>query len=268
MNNPLKGLIYDIRGFSVHDGPGIRKTVFLKGCPLHCSWCHNPESQNPMPQSWQREQLTGSYKVLKSEPLGRFFSVEEVWTHVRSDIPFYEESGGGITLSGGEPLMQHEFSFELLKKCRENDIHTCVDTCGYGPWKNLYKLATVTQLFLYDLKLANPQEHKRHTGKDNALVIENLFKLHEMGKELHIRIPLVQNITDTPSNLASLKSILERLNGLQRLDLLPFHNTADSKYQRLQLPNPLHGHENYPKEKAMHLLDYFRGCAAKVALGG
>lgn len=268
MDTQIKGLVYDIRSFSVNDGPGIRKTIFLKGCPLRCSWCHNPESFSFKPLKWIKDEKTGTFSVAKTEIIGNFYTADEIVEEVVADIPFFEQSSGGITLSGGEPLSQAEFAYQVLLRSQQNGIHTCVDTSGFAPWKDMEKVAGVTDLFLYDLKLADPDLHKKHTGKDNQIIIENLMKLRFLKCDLHIRIPLVEGITDTTNNLDGLKKIIEKLPGLKRIDLLPYHTIARMKYRRLNLPYDLEEMPEYPLEKAEKILQSFGSAAEMVTVGG
>lgn len=268
MDTQIKGLVYDIRSFSVNDGPGIRKTIFLKGCPLRCSWCHNPESFEFKPRKWFKDEKTGSYSLSKMQVIGKYYTPDEIIKEVVADLPFFEQSGGGITLSGGEPLSQAEFAYQILLRSQQNGIHTCLDTSGFAPWQDVEKVAAVTDLFLYDLKLADTDLHKKYTGKDNSLILENLMRLRFLNCDLHIRIPLVEGITDTPANLDGLKKIIEKLSNLKRIDLLPYHTIAKMKYRRLNLPYDLEEMPEYPVEKAEAILQSFGSAAEMVTLGG
>ncbi len=268
METHIKGLVYDIRGFSVNDGPGIRQTIFLKGCPLRCAWCHNPESFECIPQTWLKENKCGTFAHKKREVIGKSYTPDEIMEIVIADTPFFEQSSGGVTLSGGEPLSQPEFSYQVLLRSKQLGIHTCVDTSGFAPWHDVQKVASVTDLFLYDLKLADPGQHKKYTGQGNHIIIENLYKLNHAGSDLHIRIPLLEGITDTPENLDELSKIAEKLNRLKRIDLLPYHPIARTKYRRLQIPYALDEMAEYPKEKAEKISQRFSNLVETVTLGG
>ena len=268
MQKQIKGLVYDIRGFSVNDGPGIRKTVFLKGCPLRCVWCHNPESIECKPQSWQRETRSGSLVFREKETLGICYTAEGIVEEIVTDRPFFDQSGGGVTLSGGEPLAQAAFSYAVLEKCKQLNINTCMDTSGYGKWSDLEKIARVTNLFLYDLKLADAKQHKKYTGKDNALILANLEKLSRMDCDIHIRIPLVENITDIPENLEAIKKMIAGIPRMKRIDLLPYHTIAKGKYKRLNLSFELEDMPEYPPDKAEKIRQDFSSLAEVVSLGG
>ncbi len=257
MKKTNKALIFDIQSFSIQDGPGIRITVFLKGCPLCCSWCHNPEGISFEQQQWVREQKTGKHIASKILPVDKNMTTEEVMEKINKEVLFFDESGGGVTVSGGEPLSHEEFTFELLKKCQEQYIHTCIDTSGYARWETFEKLLPVTDLFLYDLKIADPKEHHKHTGKDNTEILKNLYKLNKTGKEIVVRIPLVENITDTQKNIEGLIKIIHKLEKPAPIELLPFHNIAKKKYKSLNKECMFDNTNNYPVEKAHEIQEVF-----------
>ena len=234
------GVIFDIKRFAVHDGPGIRATVFLKGCPLSCQWCHNPESMSAAICTVPKTVRIGSKSFTENETVGYETSVADLMKELRKEQIFMEESGGGVTFSGGEPLLQHEFLTEALAACQAEGMHTAVDTSGYSTWPILEKVARYTDLFLYDIKLIDTDLHQAVTGVSNNIILENLEKLLELGKAVRIRIPLIPNVTFTNSNI---DQTLDFLNGLKfpidGVDLLPYHNTASHKYQRFGLENKL-----------------------------
>jgi pyruvate formate lyase activating enzyme len=264
----MKGLVFDIRSFSVHDGPGIRKTVFLKGCPLRCIWCHNPESQGSEPASWVRKRKSGNYESEVIEALGRFMSVEEVMKEILDEVPFFEESAGGVTLSGGEPLSQADFAAVLLSECKKHHIHTAIDTCGHVPWEEFEKILPFTDLFLYDLKLISSADHEKYTGYENRLILNNLRKLYDNSKKIIVRIPLVEGVTDTEENLSGLKQLLKDLPSIDRVDLLPFHNIANNKFIRLGMEYPLKELPDYPDYRAREIQEAFASTGRIVSVGG
>lgn len=264
----MQGLIFHIRSFSVHDGPGIRQSIFLKGCPLRCPWCHNPESQEQEVETMLVHRKLGSSVYRFPEKVGRWMRVEDVMHYIIKDIPFFEESGGGVTLSGGEPLMQAGFSAALLAACMEHDIHTAVDTCGYAPLSELEKIIPFTRLFLYDLKLADEGAHLKYTGVSNAPILENLRHISQSGKSIIIRIPLVQDITDTEHNLLALRKIIERTPGIVRIDLLPYHPTGNHKYEHMGKCSAMSSAGSYSKQKAEELKELFNNSAPVVSIGG
>jgi len=266
----VRGLIFDIERFAVDDGPGIRTTLFMKGCPLTCWWCHNPEAISGRPQlvffenkcigcgvcfdvcpvgaqvkvegggrSHDRDACTLCGTCVQNcgaEALvieGREISVDAAVEELSQDEAFYASSGGGITLSGGEPMRQPDFCAEVLRRCRERGFHTALDTSGFAPWEDFEKVLAHTSLVLYDLKLADPAEHLRFTGVSNELVLSNLSRIDRRGLPVEVRIPLVPGINDSPENLQECARILRGLDHLSRVLVLPYHRMGVAKYARL-----------------------------------
>ncbi len=251
------GLIFDIKRFAVHDGPGIRTTVFFKGCPLSCMWCHNPESRSPEPQTSVKHIGIDGITFEQDEITGKEASVEEIVKAVERDRIFYEESGGGVTLSGGEPLFQIDFCVELLQALKKEEFHTALDTTGHASPEEIQRIIPFTDLFLYDLKLMDDEEHQIYTGVSNKMILENLKFLMKEGKYVIIRIPVVPGITDTDSNI---HAIIDFLKSLPRpstprndntheftsspthqleIDLLPYHSIAKNKYRRFHMSDAM-----------------------------
>ncbi|HZJ73932.1 MAG TPA: glycyl-radical enzyme activating protein [Perlabentimonas sp.] len=264
----MKGIIFHTRSFSVHDGPGIRKSIFLKGCPLRCKWCHNPESHLFDFEEVQSLQKLGSKSFNQTKTVGRVVSVEELMRAIRADIPFFEESGGGVTLSGGEPLAQPDFTVELLAACKNEEIHTALDTCGHAPSKDFKHTIEHTDLYLFDLKLANSDAHKQYTGIDNRLILQNLKLASESGKPIIIRIPLVEGITDTSENLEGIKSIVASHRGINRIDILPYHSLAKHKFKMRNKKYSLDDMKNYSQSKAQIVANSFKQLVPIVSVGG
>lgn len=283
MEKKLTGKIYDIQGFSVHDGPGIRTTVFLKGCPLRCAWCHSPESRefntelnwmksrclgiescgnclnvcrnNAITRGAAAQSLTGEEiiypevdkskcddcgacaEACKANALymcGEDMTVEEVMYRVLRDKPFFDESGGGVTISGGECLCQPEFTLELLKRCKENGINTAVDTTGFVKWRIVEKILPYADLFLYDLKCMDSALHKQVTGVPNELILENAVKIAAAGGRFWIRIPVIPLLNDSEEHFEKYCSFLSVIKkSLDIVQLLPYHKMGVSKYDRL-----------------------------------
>ncbi|MDP3582379.1 MAG: glycyl-radical enzyme activating protein [Ignavibacteria bacterium] len=233
------GYIFDIKKYSVNDGPGIRTTVFLKGCPLVCSWCHNPESQRNEPEEIEncsfRWNLHADHS--KKNTVGAKILIDEVIREIEKDRMFYEESKGGVTFSGGEPMLQLDFLSSVLTECRARDIHTAIDTTGYAPYTDFEKIYDSTNIFLYDLKLMDDELHYEYCGVSNKLIHENLRKLTERGRKVILRIPVIPTITATEKNISSMIEFISSLKNICEIDLLPFHNTAKSKYERMKKLN-------------------------------
>lgn len=286
----VTGIIFDIKKFAVHDGPGIRTTVFLKGCPLHCTWCHNPESQDPRPVLAQfPRNCIGCLKCIENCPEGalskgetqividrdkctncgdctkqcyaealvlhgREVTVEEAIEEVEKDRPFYENSGGGMTVSGGEPLMQIEFCEALLRAAHDAGLHTVLDTCGHAPWSHFERILPHTDLILYDVKSADPKEHSRSTGQSNALILENLRRLTARGSAdgpaIHVRIPVVPGHNAAPSDMDAVARIISNLDRPPSVELLKYHRLGEGKYESLGLTCP-EVIENPPTDEVM-----------------
>lgn len=262
----MNGIISSIKRFATHDGPGIRTTVFFKGCPLKCIWCHNPESIAFTPQvGFYEEKCVGCGAceavcpegaargqgvacadcglcegVCDSEALrfyGRTVTVQQVLEDVRKDRLFYETSGGGVTLSGGECLCQPEFCAALLQALKQEKIHTAVDTCGYVSRSVLEQVLPHTDVFLYDIKAIDEQVHIRCTGKDNRQILENLRYLDSRGANIVIRVPFVPGYNE--GEMPKIRAFLDTLTHVTKVELLPYHNLAGSKYRALAMENTL-----------------------------
>jgi pyruvate formate lyase activating enzyme len=278
------GIVLDIMRFSTKDGPGLRTTVFLKGCPLSCWWCHNPESQRPERELMVRPNLCiGCLACLEACPegailltadgpvtdlqkcqqcgtclevcysdarqiAGRVMNVSQVMAEIRKDIPFFDESGGGVTFSGGEPLMQSEFLGALLRACKVEDLHTAVDTCGSVPWSVIDDLRAHVDLFLYDLKALDDEIHVKYTGVSNQRILDNLVKLSKREQAVRVRAPLIPGINDSLDDLRRLGDFIAGLPNLVEVELLPYHTAGVEKYRRLGRDFPLDGVQPYPEE--------------------
>lgn len=265
-----RGFIFDIKKYSINDGPGIRTTIFFKGCPLKCWWCHNPESQNKLPEEFEgctfRWNL--SHDPNQKNIIGTEVFSDDVMKEIEKDVPFYEESKGGVTFSGGEPMMQMDFLFELLTKSKKKDIHTAVDTTGFTDYQNFERIYELTDLFLYDLKLIDNEQHFLYTGVPNKIIHENLKRLSERGNKIILRIPVIPTITDTTGNLDSMINFISELKSVREIDLLPFHKTAESKYQKMGKENKVLQLEP-PTDEQMNNIKYrFSSLGHTVKIGG
>ena len=270
------GIIFDIKKYAINDGPGIRTTVFFQGCPLSCWWCHNPESQTRQPALMYRSnrcilcgecaavcpqkgiQINGSAKTDRSkcdtcgtcaeicyhgarEVSGREVTVKEVLAEIERETPFHDQSGGGVTFSGGEPLMQRSFLLALLGACRERDIHTVVDTSGYTTWEALDSVREYVNLFLYDLKLMDDGLHTQYTGVSNQPILRNLKLLSEHGQSLYVRIPLIPSVNDDEENLRQSANFIAGLPNITGVELMGYHDIAAAKYEALGMAYRLNG---------------------------
>lgn len=265
----MQGIVFDIKRFAVHDGPGIRTTVFLKGCPLKCLWCHNPESMDMNPvHSVKKVQIDGQlYDHM--EEVGVSTSVEKVMEVIKKDRIFMEESGGGVTISGGEPTMQPGFLLSLLQACREEGFHTAVDTCGFASRNTFLEILPFTDLFLFDLKHPNSEKHREVTGQPNEIILENLTLLLQHGKKVRVRIPVVPGINYNEADIALMIRLLKSMNGRpDQVDLLPYHATAKHKYKRFGIDNTLEGIQGLKKEDLLKTAELFEKEGFHVKIGG
>lgn len=264
-NAPVDGIVFKIQKYALHDGPGIRTTVFLKGCPLRCRWCHNPEGQRPQPEEVLVEPGGGDGRT---ETVGRRMTAVEVMADVERDRLFYDESGGGVTFSGGEPLSQPEFLETLLGECRRREIHAAVDTCGEADPAVALRVLPMADLVLFDLKLMDPARHREATGVDNRRILENLAAVSAAGVEVAVRIPLVRGVNDDMDNLERTAAFLRRETRVRRVDLLPYHRIADGKYRRLRRDNPMTGVAGLTAADCAPARDALARAGIDAALGG
>ena len=257
MNNPQTGRIFDIQKFSTIDGPGIRTTVFFKGCNLRCRWCHNPESQQAQPELlFRKSKCTGCGACLRHchlelkacdlcgactvycpaharEIAGRSYTADELLREILADKPFYRTSGGGVTFSGGECLLQADFLADLARKCKENGVHVAVDTAGCVPWESIAKLIPFADLFLFDVKAADEELHKNGTGVSNKIILKNLRRLSaESECEIIVRVPVIGGYNDSEEEMAAIAALLAPLR-IKAVELLPYHAMGNGKYEAL-----------------------------------
>lgn len=303
-NNSARGIIFDIKRYSIHDGPGIRTTVFLKGCPLSCWWCHNPESQSAFTEIIYRPErcigcgacaqacpggaITLTQRGYVADPdrcqgcgkcadvcpsearerAGRDISVSELAREVEKDVLFFEESGGGVTFSGGEPLSQPDFLAAALGAVRELEIHAAVDTCGFAPRHVLERVAPLTRLFLFDLKIMDPVLHRKYTGVPNEEILGNLEWLAENRFETIVRIPVIPGINDTEDNIVSTGRFLSSLAVRPSVNLLAYHASALEKYRRIDMAYRLDGISPPPGDHMRDISDRLGMFGLNVSIGG
>lgn len=266
----MEGLIFSVRRYSIHDGPGIRVTFFMKGCPLSCWWCHNPEGISPHPESVEQVEKVGEKQFKKIEVAGKYYSVKDILDILEKDKIFISESKGGITFSGGEPMLQTEFLTESLKACKENGYHTAVDTSGYSRAENFRAVIPYTDLFLFDLKHMDDEKHNHFTGVSNSLIISNFRLLIDSGKDIMVRVPVIPGFNDDPANLDELKNFLMTLKSknMKKINLLPYHKTGSSKYKKFNIPNRMENVKPPSQERMNELKKLFEETGIKVKIGG
>jgi pyruvate formate lyase activating enzyme len=268
VNNMPSGMIFDIKRYAINDGPGIRTAVFLKGCPLECWWCHNPEGQSSQPQlmfrsnrckaskaciavcpqkaiSWVDGSIT-NWKACDDcgkcaevcfagarEMVGRVISVDQLMAEIMRDLPFYDQSRGGVTFTGGEPMFQREFLYGSLLACKNQEIHTTVDTSGHTSWDGFEAINPLVDLYLYDLKLMDDIRHKQYTSISNQLILENLQRLSRLKAHIWVRIPLIPGINDDRENIEESAAFLASLPSLDAVELMPYHDIGLAKFEAL-----------------------------------
>jgi pyruvate formate lyase activating enzyme len=296
-----KPLVFDIKRYAINDGPGIRIVIFLKGCNLNCTWCHNPESI-----SIETERMYSPAKCIKCgtcvsacpekaitltnegiitdsalcnlsgkcaevcptraiEISGKEISVDEIIKEIEKERPFFDQSGGGVTFSGGEPLLHHKFLIRLLEECGKRGIHRAVDTAGFVNTDIIMAVAMHTDLFLYDLKIMDPEKHRKWIGVTNEKILENLKLLADTGASIIVRIPLIGGVNDDPENIEETARFIAGLSGEKKLvNFLPYHKIAKTKYQKLGRPEDFQLMEEPSREVQLQAISIFQKHGLKV----
>ena len=298
------GTIFDIVKFSTHDGPGIRTAVFFKGCPLHCWWCHNPEGQFPISQLVYREErcihcfscveacpnhaiqiIDGTPTILRDscrlsglcalvcqtkarEIAGKRLRVSDVMEEVEKDNIFYDESGGGVTFSGGEPYMQAAFLQNLLEACKEKGIHTAVETCGFVNAETLMATRPYVDLYLYDLKAIDNETHRKFTGVSNEIILKNLRQLSRSHNQVIVRFPVIPNVNDDDENVLRLGEFVLSLGSVKEIDVLPYHELGVEKYKRLGMINRMPEVELLSSVRVSGIVEKLKRFGLLVKVGG
>jgi pyruvate formate lyase activating enzyme len=287
-----QGLIFNVQQFCLHDGPGLRTTVFLKGCPLQCAWCHNPESRSPRQEfvrlthrcercgRCSEEELARPVVTGRDETdvelcptgalqaVGRMVTPEALVAEVLRDRIFFDESGGGVTFSGGEPLQQAAFVTECLRLLRAEGVHTALDTCGFARWQDLAEAARHASLVLFDLKLMDTDRHEAATGVSNQRILDNLRALAAVHSDIWIRVPVIPGVNDDAANLEATAAFVADLPGVRRVELLPYHATGEAKFARAGLTYTLPDIPSPSHHELEHLAVFFRDRGLTTTLGG
>jgi pyruvate formate lyase activating enzyme len=264
---PRTGNIFDLKKFAIHDGPGIRTTIFFSGCPLGCWWCHNPEGI--LIDSRGKGSLRKRFfSDLESGFTGAAVTIENLMSEIEKDRVFYDQSGGGVTMSGGEPLLQPEFLEELLISCTESGIHTILDTSGFSSPDVFARISGLVDLYLFDIKLMNDEDHIMYTGVSNRQILDNFRMLCDSGKRVWARIPLIPGITDDPANLDSILSFLIDCGKIECVSFLSYNRIGEDKFRRLNIeyrPGPL---KKQNDGKLDEIKAQFEGAGLIVSVGG
>jgi len=266
----MKGLLFSIKRYAIHDGPGIRVTFFMKGCPLDCWWCHNPEGISPAALTIERTDRVGEREFKSMEVVGKEYTPEDLLAIAERERVFMEQSGGGVTFSGGEPTLQFDFLLETLKLMKKSGFNTAVDTSGYTSKDLLTEIMPFTDTFLFDIKHIDSEEHKKYTGVENDMIIANLDMILASGGNVMIRIPVIPGVSDSIEYMERLKEFIQarKVSGIKEIDLLPYHKTGSSKYRRFKMEDRMEGVEQIPVSRMKEFKELMASTGIRVKTGG
>ncbi|MCW3807615.1 glycyl-radical enzyme activating protein [Plebeiibacterium marinum] len=265
----MKGTIFDIKRFALNDGPGIRTTVFLKGCPLKCAWCHNPESISSVIEEFIQVRELDGQRFESTQAIGEFVTSESLIEEIAKDKEFFRQSGGGVTFSGGEPMLQLDFLSDIITKCKAKKMHVVIDTAGLCKQSHIEKVMNQVDLFLYDLKIIDEEKHKTYTGVSNDVILKNLEFLLQNNANVIIRIPVIPGINDQEQDIVKLEQYLsDKLEYIKEIHLLPFHNSAESKYRRFNTGYSFKGVKSQDPRDLVNLKERFERKGFNVKIGG
>lgn len=266
----MKGLIFSIKRYSIHDGPGIRVTVFMKGCPLSCWWCHNPEGISPDTEEVKEIKKIGGKGFEKKKVAGKYISTDDILSVLDREKVFIERSGGGVTFSGGEPFMQPSFLEEALKECRKAGYHTAIDTSGYFQSVLLEKILPHTSLFLFDIKHLDPLKHMKYTGVTNEIILQNLKLIIRAGTGVMLRFPVIPGINDDEEHLSDFRNYIKEIkpDSIKMINLLPYHKTGSSKCKKFGREDRMKEFSPPSRERMEELRSFFSETGIKVKIGG
>jgi pyruvate formate lyase activating enzyme len=266
----MKGLIFSIKRYAIHDGPGIRVTVFMKGCPLSCVWCHNPEGISPVSSKVCQVDRIGDREFRRDEVVGKYYDPLDILAILEKEKVFINQSGGGVTFSGGEPMMQFDFLLEALMLCREKGYHTSLDTSGLSSPDRFRKIIPFTDIFLFDIKHLDNQKHKEYTGASNDEILKNYDLIARNCRAYMVRIPVIPGFNDDEDYLAGLKQYIKarKSKNLMMINLLPYHKIGSSKYKKFNIPWKMENVEQPSARRMNELKDYFSDIGVRVKIGG
>jgi len=264
----MQALVFDLKRYAVHDGPGIRTTVFLKGCPLRCWWCHNPESQSFSSEKIDREDKLGELRMISQQELGKKYSPKQLINELEKDSLFFDESGGGVTFSGGEPMSQIDFLDEALTECKRMEFHTVVDTSAHVSTSSFEKIKDKVNLFLFDLKHMDSSKHKEYIGVGNELILDNLKYLLKAGKKIIIRYPMIPKINDSIDNISSMIGFLRMYAPQVEINILPYHRIGKDKYKRFNIENKMPDIPSLSSKDCEWVKELFESAGFRTKIGG